>query len=114
MCTAGPCVLSRTERVTNLPADNFFREVSEFIVSVIQARDLEASEVTGSLDSYVKVTLTPHRDGKVQTKVGVAIVCRASDCRVCIIIIIFIIYKAQYPNMLKALYNKIKSYLLCV
>ena len=31
-----------------------------------------------------------------------------------IIIIIFIIYKAQYPNMLKALYNKIKSYLLCV
>ena len=31
-----------------------------------------------------------------------------------LIIIIFIIYKAQYPNMLKALYNKIKSYLLCV
>ena len=31
-----------------------------------------------------------------------------------IIIIIFIIYKAQYPKMLKALYNKIKSYLLCV
>ena len=29
------------------------------------------------------------------------------------IIIIFIIYKAQYPNMLKALYNKIKSNLLC-
>ena len=28
-----------------------------------------------------------------------------------IIIIIFIIYKAQYPNMLKALYNKIYSYL---
>ena len=26
-----------------------------------------------------------------------------------IIIIIFIIYKAQYPNMLKALYNKIKT-----
>ena len=50
-----------------------FREVSELVVSVIQARDLEASEVTGSLDSYVKVSLTPHRDGKVQTKVGVAI-----------------------------------------
>ena len=33
---------------------------------------------------------------------------------VIIIIIIFIIYKAQYPKMLKALYNKIKSYLLCV
>ena len=31
-----------------------------------------------------------------------------------IIIIIFIIYKAQYPKMLKALYNKIKSYLLFV
>ena len=31
-----------------------------------------------------------------------------------IIIIIFIIYKAQYPKMLKALYNKIQSYLLCV
>ena len=31
-----------------------------------------------------------------------------------IIIIIFIIYKAQYPNILKALYNKIKSYLLRV
>ncbi|KAK2180067.1 hypothetical protein NP493_457g01048 [Ridgeia piscesae] len=45
------------------------REVSEFIVSVIQARDLEANEVTGSLDSYVKVLLSPHRDGKVQTKV---------------------------------------------
>ncbi|KAI0208750.1 hypothetical protein LSAT2_006546 [Lamellibrachia satsuma] len=45
------------------------REVSELVVSVIQARDLEASEVTGSLDSYVKVSLTPHRDGKVQTKV---------------------------------------------
>ena len=51
-------------------------------MSVIQARDLEANEVTGSLDSYVKVLLSPHRDGKVQTKVGVAIVCRAGDCRV--------------------------------
>ena len=26
-----------------------------------------------------------------------------------LIIIIFIIYKVQYPNMLKALYNKIKA-----
>ena len=31
-----------------------------------------------------------------------------------IIIIIFIIYKVQYPNMPKALYNKIKNYLVCV
>ena len=31
-----------------------------------------------------------------------------------IILTIFIIYKAQYPNILKALYNKIKSYLLSV
>ena len=31
-----------------------------------------------------------------------------------ILFIIFIIYKAQYPKMLKALYNKIKSYLLFV
>ena len=31
-----------------------------------------------------------------------------------ITIIIFIIYKAQYPNMLKVLYNKIERYLLCV
>ena len=30
------------------------------------------------------------------------------------IIIIFIIYKVQYPNMLKALYNKIQNYLLYV
>ena len=29
-------------------------------------------------------------------------------------LIIFIIYKAQYPNILKVLYNKIKSYLLRV
>ena len=29
-------------------------------------------------------------------------------------IIIIFIYKAQYPNMLKALYNKIESYLLCI
>ena len=28
------------------------------------------------------------------------------------IIIIFIIYKAQYPNMLKALYNK-KLFIMC-
>ena len=30
------------------------------------------------------------------------------------VIIIFIIYKVQYPNMLKVLYNKIYSYLLRV
>ena len=36
------------------------------------------------------------------------------NLNIIIIIIIFIIYKAQYPKMLKALYNKIKSYLLCV
>ena len=31
-----------------------------------------------------------------------------------IIIIVIIIYKAPYPNMLKAVYNKIKKHLLCV
>ena len=46
-----------------------FREVSELVVSVIQGRDLETNEVTGTLDSYVKVWISPHKQGKVQTKV---------------------------------------------
>lgn len=45
------------------------REVSELIISVIRARDLEPNEVTRSLDSYVKLWLSPSREGKVVTKV---------------------------------------------
>ena len=40
------------------------------MVSVIQARDLEPNQVTGTLDSYVKVWLAPHDEGKMTTKVG--------------------------------------------
>ena len=40
------------------------------MVSVIQARDLEANDVTGSLDSYVKLWLAPSRNPKSQTKVS--------------------------------------------
>ena len=46
-----------------------FREVGELVVSVIQARDLEESDVTGTLDSYVKLWITPSRLPKAQTKV---------------------------------------------
>ena len=48
-----------------------FREVAELVVSVIQARDLETNQVTGTLDSYVKVWLTPHAEGKCTTKVKI-------------------------------------------
>ncbi|XP_013416638.1 synaptotagmin-12 [Lingula anatina] len=47
----------------------FDREVSELIVSVIQARDLEVNEVTGTVDTYVKVNLAPDSDSKKVTKV---------------------------------------------
>lgn len=45
------------------------REVSELIVSVIQAKDLEVNEVTGTVDSYVKVNLAPDSEAKKITKV---------------------------------------------
>lgn len=47
----------------------FSREVSELIVSVIQAKDLEVNEVTGTVDSYVKVNLAPDSEAKKITKV---------------------------------------------
>lgn len=45
------------------------REVSELVVSVIQARELEENESTGTQDSYVKLWLSPSRENKVQTKI---------------------------------------------
>lgn len=48
-----------------------FSEVAELVVSVIQGKDLEVNEVTGTVDTYVKVCLTPHPDGRFQTKVNI-------------------------------------------
>ena len=58
------------EVIVLLMGDGVCREVGELVVSVIQGRDLEVSEVTGTIDSYVKVWLTPHKDGRFQTKVS--------------------------------------------
>ena len=41
----------------------------ELVVSVIQARGLEPNRVSGTLDSYVKVWITPHQSGRFQTRV---------------------------------------------
>jgi len=44
-------------------------DAGELIVSVIQARGLEPDQVTGTLDTYVKLWLIPSADSKLQTKV---------------------------------------------
>lgn len=45
-------------------------ELSDLVVNVIQAKDLERNPVTGSQDSYVKLWVAPHHDDrKYQTKV---------------------------------------------
>ena len=46
------------------------REVSELIISVIQAKDLETNPVTNTVDSYVKLWVSPSSEGKRQTKVS--------------------------------------------
>lgn len=46
-----------------------FREVSELVISIFQARDLPPNPYSGSLDSYIKGTLLPNTDDKFQTKV---------------------------------------------
>ncbi|KAL5009668.1 hypothetical protein ScPMuIL_011973 [Solemya velum] len=45
------------------------REVSELIVSIIQARDLMANQYSGTLDTYIRGVLLPETDTKFQTKV---------------------------------------------
>ena len=47
-----------------------FREAAELVISVIQAKDLEPNRVTGTLDSYVKIWVTPHPSGRFQTRVS--------------------------------------------
>ena len=47
-----------------------FREVSELVVSIIQARDLTANQYTGSLDTYIRGVLLPDSESRFQTKVG--------------------------------------------
>ena len=47
-----------------------FRDAQELVVIIIQARDLEPNQVTGTLDSYVKVWLCPSEQGEMQTKVS--------------------------------------------
>ncbi len=43
--------------------------MGELVVSVIQAKDLETSPVTNTVDSYVKLWLSPGPENKHQTKV---------------------------------------------
>ena len=45
------------------------RESTELMLTVIQGRDLERDHVTGSLDSYVRVSLTPFTGSRSQTRV---------------------------------------------
>lgn len=46
-----------------------FREVSELIISIIQARDLSPNQYSGTLDTYIRGILQPKSDAKFQTKV---------------------------------------------
>jgi hypothetical protein len=48
----------------------YVREYEELVITVIQARDLERDQVTGSLDSYVRVSLTPQHGSRSQTRVS--------------------------------------------
>lgn len=45
------------------------REVSELIISIIQARDLSPNQYSGTLDTYIRGILQPKSDAKFQTKV---------------------------------------------
>ncbi|XP_062611435.1 LOW QUALITY PROTEIN: synaptotagmin-12-like [Saccostrea cucullata] len=45
------------------------REVSELIISIIQARDLTPNQYSGTLDTYIRGVFTPKSDAKFQTKV---------------------------------------------
>ncbi|XP_053398319.1 synaptotagmin-12-like [Mercenaria mercenaria] len=44
-------------------------EVSELVVSIIQARDLTANQYTGTLDTYIRGIILPDSDSKFQTKI---------------------------------------------
>jgi len=46
-----------------------FRVSTELMLTVIQARDLERDHVTGSLDSYIRVSLSPFTGSRSQTRV---------------------------------------------
>jgi len=46
-----------------------FRASTELTLTVLQARDLERDHVTGSLDSYIRVSLTPFTGSRSQTRV---------------------------------------------
>ncbi|CAG2226482.1 SYT12 [Mytilus edulis] len=45
------------------------REVSELVVSIIQARDLTPNQYSGSLDTYIKGTILPNTSTTFQTKI---------------------------------------------
>ncbi|XP_041354683.1 synaptotagmin-12-like [Gigantopelta aegis] len=46
------------------------REVSELIISIIQARDLAPNQYSGTLDTFIHGVLQPNPDAKFQTKVN--------------------------------------------
>ena len=58
------------ENFPNFRSLDLCREVSELIISVIQAKDLETNPVTNTVDSYVKLWVSPSSEGKRQTKVS--------------------------------------------
>lgn len=48
----------------------YFREVSELIISIIQARDLTPNQYSGTLDTYIRGIILPNSDAKFQSKVS--------------------------------------------
>ena len=50
----------------------YFREVSELIISIIQARDLTPNQYSGTLDTYIRGIILPNLDTKFQSKVSLA------------------------------------------
>lgn len=58
-------------RQSNNKCFHGFRGAGELIVSVIQCRGLEPDQVTRTLDSYVKIWLTPGHPNKQTTKVSI-------------------------------------------
>ncbi|XP_014775501.1 synaptotagmin-12 [Octopus bimaculoides] len=50
-------------------AIEYDREVAELVLSIIQAKDLEPNQFTGSLDTYIRVMMLGDRTTKFSTKV---------------------------------------------
>ena len=64
-------IVAKQQQRISLIIPYFSREVTELVISIIQARDLTPFQYSGTIDTYIRGIVLPDSDCKFQTKVSI-------------------------------------------